>query len=183
MELTLTGNPYAPTDAPLAQDSESPPSTFPVAKAIVTSWIATGFTLLVSTLAAALYANGGDVHNLLRSDDHFIGGFAVTLLACGCFVASSCIGWWFGSRRIALWVSVVFLAGASSLMVLSDYLHDFGEGDQFVGALGIGLALGGSAGLLAFGLRRRIALVCGVVLPTLLYAIGFVIALRHMQAI
>ena len=178
----VTANPYTPAKTS-ASSTEKPPSPrrYSALDAIAMPWIATGFSLVASTLAASFYANGGDARNLLRSDDHYIVGFIVSVFVSGCFIAASACGWWRGSRTTAFLASVVSIALTSTVMWLLDYFWDFGEGDQFVAALGCGIAIGGTAGLLAFPIRQRYAVLISAVFPFFLYVVCFFLALRHLQ--
>src|SRR5690606_16023283 len=97
------------------------------------------------------------------------------------FFAIGCIvGWWFQSSRIASVATAVSVVCFATLLWASDYLHDFGEGDEIFGYLGIGIFLGGTFGFLAFMIRNAFARLVLSIAPQLLFGIGYAAALHAM---
>tara|TARA_R110002049_G_scaffold41416_2_gene124756 strand:- start:236 stop:436 length:201 start_codon:yes stop_codon:yes gene_type:complete len=63
----------------------------------------------------------------------------------------------------------------------SDYVHDFGEGDEIFGYLGLGILIGGTFGLLAFMIHNAFARLAFSIAPHLCFGIGYAAALHAMS--
>ena len=69
----------------------------------------------------------------------------------------------------------------AALLWISDSVHDFGEGDQIFGYLGVGIFLGGTIGLVAFLVRNSYTRLVLMIVPHLLFGIGYLTALIAMS--
>ena len=68
------------------------------------------------------------------------------------------------------------------ILWVSDFVHDFGEGDEILGCFGIGILLGGTFGFLAFIIRNASARLALSVAPHLCFGIGYAAALHAMSS-
>jgi hypothetical protein len=121
------------------------------------------------------------VGSLLRSDDCYVAAFVVTVPVTAFYAIGTTAGWWFRSTRIAWIATIVPLAGCGLLLWLVDSLHDFGEGDQIVGYLGIGMLLGGACGSVTFLVKRHRARLVLSLVPHLSCMSGYLLALTRMH--
>lgn len=150
-------------------------------ESIQTAWNGTGISLLTLTIFATV-AFEGSIRSLLESDDAYAASFAASVPVAVLFALGCAAGWRFRSSRVATIATAVSVAGFAALLWASDYAFDFGEGDGIFGYLAIGIALGGSSGLLAFTARSTSAKLVLSIAPHLLFGVGYSIALSAMSA-
>ena len=175
-------NPYstpsqAKSDSGFTSHSAAGPS---ILYTIQTVWIATGISLLTLAIIASSIFDGS-LRRLFSSDDSYVASFSVSVPVAAFFAVGCLTGWWFQSSRIALLATAVLVASFGTLLWVSDYLQDFGEGDQIIGYLGIGVLSGGSFGLTAFLIRNTGARVVFSIVPHLCFGIGYAAALHTMS--
>jgi len=147
---------------------------------IQTVWIATGISLLALAMVASLMWDESGLR-LLSSDDSYVASFAASAPVAVIFAIGCTAGWWFQSSRIALVATAVPIVCFATLLWVSDYVHDFGEGDEIFGYLGLGIFLGGTFGFLAFLIRNTFARLVLSIAPQFLFGIGYAIALHAMS--
>ena len=145
-----------------------------------TVWIATGVSLLALAIVSALTIDNS-ITGLLVSDDSYVASFAASVPVAVFFAIGGVVGWWFQSNRIAWIATTVPLVCFAALLWISDSVHDFGEGDQIFGYLGVGIFLGGTIGLVAFLVRNSYTRLVLMIVPHLLFGIGYLTALIAMS--
>lgn len=123
----------------------------------------------------------GSPRRLLVSDDSYVAAFAASAPVAVIFAIGCIAGWWFHSLRIAVTTTAIVLACFGGILWVSDRVHDFGEGDQIVGYLGIAILLGGASGLLAFVIRHACARLALSIAPHVCFGVGCGIALYVMS--
>ncbi|GAA5504874.1 hypothetical protein Rcae01_00313 [Novipirellula caenicola] len=123
----------------------------------------------------------GSLTTLLTSDDFYIASFAATVPVTVRVVIGVFTGWWFQSTRLSLIATFALLICISLLLWILDLAHDFGEGDQLVGYLGIGTLLGGGCGSFAFILQNPFIRLLLSIVPHLFFVIGYLTALNAMS--
>ncbi|EMB16088.1 membrane protein [Rhodopirellula europaea 6C] len=171
-------NPYStPSQATSDSGSAAGPS---ILYTIQTVWIATGISLLTLAIIASLIFDGS-LRRLFFSDDSYVASFSASVSVAAFFAVGCLAGWWFQSSRIALLTTVVLVASFGTILWVSDYLHDFGEGDQIIAYLGIGVLSGGSFGLTAFSIHNTGARAVFSIAPHLCFGIGYAAAVHTMS--
>ena len=175
-------NPYSTPsqpnlDAATAGHSSSGPS---VLHSIQTVWIAAGVSLLTLAIVSSL-AFDGSLHGLLVSDDSYVASFAATVPVAVLFAIGCIAGWWFRSASIASRATAISIGCFGGFLWLADYLHDFGEGDEMFGYLGLGVLCGGLFGLITFVIRNASARAALSIAPHLCFGIGYAMALYSMS--
>jgi hypothetical protein len=115
--------------------------------------------------------------SLIDSDDAYLASFAVTVPVMAFYAMGSLAGWWYQSKRISSLTTFATLVCFSAVLWVADMVHDFGEGDQLVGYLGIGTFFGCVCGSLAFITNNFSTRLLLSLAPHLVFAIGYTIAL------
>jgi len=118
------------------------------------------------------------MRQLLVSDNPYVASFAASVPVAVLFAIGRIAGWWFQSSRIASVATAVSIVCFATLLWASDYVHDFGEGDEIVGYFGIGIFLGGAFSFSALMVRNAFARLVLSVVPHVLFGIGFAAALH-----
>ncbi|SMP79171.1 hypothetical protein SAMN06265222_12930 [Neorhodopirellula lusitana] len=145
-----------------------------------TIWIATGVSLLALAITSSLTIDNS-VKGLILSDDSYVASFAASVPVAVFFAIGCVAGWWFRSTRIAWIATAIPLVCFATLLWISDFVHDFGEGDEIFGYLGVGIFLGGVFGLIAFLVRNPYTRLVLSVAPHLLFGIGYLMVLIAMS--
>jgi hypothetical protein len=136
--------------------------------------------MLVLTVAVSIHMDRS-VARLLRSDDSYCMAFAASVPVAVFFGIGTLAGWWFESAYIEWAATIIPLTCFAGLLMVADALHDFGEGDDIPGYLGIAMLVGGLIGAIALRLRsiyiRRV--LCFV--PHMVVGTGYLVALASMS--
>ncbi|MEM1069141.1 MAG: hypothetical protein AAGI63_09615, partial [Planctomycetota bacterium] len=110
----------------------------------------------------------------------YVASFAVSVVVAFMFGVGCIAGWWFESLRVSLYAAVVPTLFFAALLYISDYVHEFGEGDDIIGYLGSGMFFGGCVGAGAFMLRDAKTRVIMSVAPHALFGFGYLLAIQSM---
>ncbi|WP_146394360.1 hypothetical protein [Allorhodopirellula solitaria] len=145
-----------------------------------TTWIAAGCSLLGMAFITSL-AIDKSFAKLIVSDDSYIASFAATVPVTAFVAMGVATGWWFQSTRISWIATFLPLLCFSALLWIADLAHDFGEGDQLVGYLGIGTLLGGVCGSLAFTVQNPYSRLLIAIVPHVVFVAGYLTALNAMS--
>lgn len=121
------------------------------------------------------------MRRLLASDDSYVAALGASVPVAVIFAIGCMVGWWFRSARITATATAIMISCFGGLLWVSDYVHDFGEGDQILGFFGIGVLLGGTFGFLALVIRDGYVRLTLSIVPHLCFGIGYGVALHTMS--
>jgi len=134
----------------------------------------------VLTVAVSIHFDRS-VARLLRSDDSYCMAFAASVPVAAFFAIGTLTGWWFESARVEWAATIIPLTCFAGLLIVADALHDFGDGDEMPGYLGVTIFVGGLVGSIAFSVRNAYirGILCSV--PHMLVGTGYLVALASMS--
>lgn len=175
-------NPYSPTSN-TDSGRRSTYDRFPgpsVLDVLQTVWIASGLSVFGLIIVSAFTVEKS-VSGLLVSDDSYVASFVASVPVSVFFAIGGAVGWWFRSKRIASIATLVPLICCAALLWTLDWVHDFGEGEDLIGYLAIGILLGGACGSIALYVHNSYARLALSIAPHLMIVLGYLTVIASMS--